>query len=320
MDPTGPGETAAHCALHRDRPAADICGRCGAFMCEECNQHGTATLCPACRSKVQGPAEGFPLSRDRWSLGELFDLAWRGFSREWLMLGVASLIFYAVIAGFWLAGQLAEAAASLAGTRAVVALAIGRGLVQMALQGALQLGFYRMSVDVLLGRKAELGVLFGQFHKLGKLLLQLLLVALAIGVPALLWAGIGVAVSAALHHAHPYLVAGATFAVGIVPFVWWATPFALAQMELAVDDEAGPLGSLQSCFAIAHGQRLALLGITFLASLIMGAGALACCVGVLASLPFGELVTVGLFLALRRGSEAGPKAPAGEPGGVPLAG
>jgi hypothetical protein len=54
--PPPPAAGAAHCAEHPDRPAANVCARCGAFACAECLQPGPdgQPQCPACRSRDAG--------------------------------------------------------------------------------------------------------------------------------------------------------------------------------------------------------------------------------------------------------------------------
>lgn len=58
---TGPSTNGAHCAVHPERAAADICSRCGAFACRECliiGADGTG-VCSACYAR-QGETGPLP--------------------------------------------------------------------------------------------------------------------------------------------------------------------------------------------------------------------------------------------------------------------
>ncbi|MGC4120607.1 MAG: YIP1 family protein [Myxococcales bacterium] len=48
-----PGGQPARCPSHPDRPATDVCARCGSFTCRECLQPGVdgQPQCPACRGR-----------------------------------------------------------------------------------------------------------------------------------------------------------------------------------------------------------------------------------------------------------------------------
>ncbi|HEY3451713.1 MAG TPA: Yip1 family protein [Myxococcales bacterium] len=50
---TGGAGASARCSAHPDRPAKDICARCGAFACGDCLQPGPdgQPQCPACRAR-----------------------------------------------------------------------------------------------------------------------------------------------------------------------------------------------------------------------------------------------------------------------------
>jgi hypothetical protein len=71
------GVGTAHCAIHPDKPAADICGRCGAFACSAClviSEDGTG-ICQACYEREGGAAVPFPWEQ-RQELG-FFPAYWQ---------------------------------------------------------------------------------------------------------------------------------------------------------------------------------------------------------------------------------------------------
>ncbi|HEY3449669.1 MAG TPA: YIP1 family protein [Myxococcales bacterium] len=63
--PEPPQSSAAHCALHSDRAAVDICSRCGAFACRECLVIGAdgQGVCSACLARQGGETGPLPWER-----------------------------------------------------------------------------------------------------------------------------------------------------------------------------------------------------------------------------------------------------------------
>ncbi len=306
----------AHCVVHPGQEATGVCGRCGAFTCSACAQAGS-DLCPTCRVRVGADAV-FPLTRERWSLGDLLDIAWRRFRIDWVMLSLSGLAVMAVVMGVSMVGQIGQyaltAAAQAIDASTTPVVLVGMALFSMSLQtlaqGVMILGLVRLCVESLHGRKLELGLLFSQLRKLGKVFVQGIVVFLAILIPFGAYGGL---VALAIYltggfeaSARVAIIAVASVAIAIVPFLYWSSSFYFAQMELACNDEIGAIDSIRNSFAIARGQRLAVVGVAIVAGLMVSAGVFACCIGVFASLALGQMVLVGLYLALRNGSGLPP--------------
>lgn len=306
----------AACPAHGGA-AVGTCSRCGAFMCGACAQGGGG-LCAACRERL-GAAE-FRLSRDRWSFGEVLDLAWERFKADGLMLSLSALIVHGVAMGVSFAGQMVQTMAMLAlkepdgtaGSKMAVVV-IGAFLtvaLQLLVQGVLQLGLARLCIESLHGRPVAIGGLFSQMRKVGKWVLQFVVAFLAIVLPLGVYAGLVAGALAATggfeDTGRVAIAAVLASLVAIVPLLYWGIPFYFMQLELAANDEVGPVEAIRNSFTIARGNRLAIFGIGIVAVLISMAGVIVFCVGVVASMALGQLVLVGLYLALRNGSGLPP--------------
>ena len=320
-----PGEGAgpipgAFCATHGSAPAVRVCERCGAFMCSACVAEGDGRHCPACRERLG--EDGFPLSRDAWSLGALMDHVWEAWKREWLMLSVAVLVMLGVTYAVAFAGQIVQVAllgggGALAGdlegaspfvAAMTVGFSIGLSLVNSLVSGLLMLGFNRMAYDVLMGRAAALGRLFSQFRKFPTLLLQQIILWALILIPVGLLVGTVVAAAA---FARPDEDTAATIAIVavlvlLVPLLWYVLGFFFAGYELAYDDSVGAWESIVRGWRLVSGARLSTFGVMILAGLLGMLGILACCIGIVASLSLAYTLLAGLFLTLRRGSGLPP--------------
>jgi hypothetical protein len=312
----------ALCPVH-GQPAAGLCSRCGAFMCSACSQGGSG-LCSTCRARVGAGA--FRLTWDRWSFGELLDIAWERFKADGLMLSLSALVVSGVAFAVGMAGQMGQGVLMLAfeepgGRFSNPAVALTGAFLTFALQtlvqGALQLGLARLCVESMQGRPAAVGRVFSQVGKAGKLVLQMLAAMMAVLVPLGLYAGAVAGLIAATggfeDSGRVAIIAVIASLLGIAPFLYWAVPFTFMQLELAANDDVGPVEAIQNCFAIARGHRLAILGVGIVAGLITMAGVIVFCFGVVASMALGQLVIAGLYLTLRSGARLPPlQLPQGE--------
>ncbi len=299
-----PAPGRASCPVHPGQPAADLCSRCGAFMCATCRE-GDSALCPGCRGRVE-PMQ-IPFTRDAWTFGGLVEFAWERFKADWVLLSVGLLIVAGIGWGVSMAGQGVQLAATAVGGEVAALFVTGVVfLVQTVLQGVVQLGFFRVVADSLVGRKVELGGLFTQFGKLGKLVGTTLLTWLLLGGPIALIAGGLYGVFQFASESTAFVVIGFATLVLFVPFIYWSMGFTFVQFELAFCDDVGPVDAVKRSFALVDGQRVGVFGTLFVAGLIGGLGILACCVGVLATGALAQAITVGLYLALRSGSGLPP--------------
>jgi len=318
----------AHCPIHPEFQAVSTCSRCGNFMCRTCGEGGSQVLCPTCRQR-EGVGQTFPLNRENWSVSALVDQSWSAFKREWVMLCVGVLIFMAASFAGQLVSQVFSVAAGAANSLVVTAFAIILGMMaSYVIQGAVTLGFLRMSMDVLNGQRADLTRMFSQFGKvlpyMGALLLSFLLilpllVLIAVGAVGaglvsgtVSWAELmslagqsGGDLNAAMRPmASGFMVMGVTaFVLYLFPGVWLLMPLILVQPELARSESPGVVETLRRCFAYAKGQRLAILWTMVLGSLFMVVGVMLCCVPMIPALAVFQLMLAGLCLALSNGAE-----------------
>lgn len=277
-----------------------------------------------CRARVGAGA--FRLTRDRWSFGELLDIAWERFKADGLMLSLSALVVSGAAFAVGMAGQMGQGFLRLAfeepgGGFANPGAAVVGGLLTFALQtlvqGSLQMGLARLCVESMQGRPAAIGRVFSQVGKAGKLVLQMLAAMTAVLVPLSLYAVAVVGLIAVTggfeDSSRVVIIAVIASLLGIALLLYWAIPFSFMQLELAANDEVGPVEAIQNCFAIARGHRLAILGVGIVAGLIAMAGVIVFCFGVVASMALGQLVIAGLYLTLRSGAGLPPlRLPQGE--------
>jgi hypothetical protein len=316
----------AKCAIHPDRVASRTCSRCGNFTCDECNVTGTEAMCPTCRGLVGG--ETFPFTRSNFTFDSIWNFAFERWKQEWVMLSVCVLIFVAV--GFVVGlfnGVFQGIARVIIGERggaAAQGIIIGVStlmsqVISTLVQGAFQMGLFRIYIDVLNGRKADVNRLFSQLPKLGRYILQTLLIVFVAIVPLLLYLGLLAVVAAAasgaslahLDHlgrdfkpiAAVILILG--FLALIPVMIYFGLPLQFATMELVYGDTQ-PMESIRRAFKITDGFRLSIFGFGFIAGLIAMVGVFACCVGVLPAVALSQLILTSLYLALRNGSGLPP--------------
>jgi hypothetical protein len=312
------GRTArASCALHPRAAATGTCARCGNFMCDTCSEGGTSPNCPTCRERA---GAAWPLHRDAWSVGQLWDLSWAAFQREWGMLSLAALISLGVTFGAQLLINIgAGIGAALDSVVITVLLGVVGFVAQQVVQGLVQLGLLRVCFDVLEGRRVDVSRLFSQMHKVAPYLLTLLLImvvvavplALLIGVVALALVGLG-GLDGSLWNADavspelwarlaPFLgVLAIISVVLVVPFVYVLLPVYLVNPSIAHDEvPPSPPRILRDCWEAARGQRLAMFGVGLIAAAVMTVGILLCCVGLVPAMALGQLLMAGLYLTLR---------------------
>lgn len=316
----------ASCPLHPDHLAQRTCTRCGNFMCDTCSEHGTQAHCPTCRER-EGLGRAFPLDRENWSIGGLVEVCWDRFKREWVMLSVAAIIFFAAsMMGSFLSQMLSFVGGLSGSTTVIVLTTIVGAVASWVIQGMVSLGITRMCLDVLQGQRADLGRMFSQLSKLVPYLLTMLLsfvvmfpvIILCVGVALAVFVGMSGVSLSELDWNSSEALAGtmtntspgvflATFAVGIglyiFPGMWLIMPLVLVQPAIANEEAPGPVETLKRCFAAAKGQRLGMFGTMALGMVALIVGVILCCLPVLPALGFFQLLLCGLYLALSKGAE-----------------
>ncbi len=315
----------AKCAIHPERTATRTCGRCGNFTCDECNDRGVEAMCPTCRA-ISG-TDQFPFTRDSYSFGGVWNYAFEKWKREWVMLSVCVLIlvavgFVAVLFNSLFQGIAAAAVGERGGRFGVFYIAVLSSVmsqvVSMLAQGTFQMGLIRILIDVLNGKKADVGRIMTQLPKLGRYIAQMILIQLMVVVPFALYAlllAIVAAVACGLSFTeydswtHMSGVGIAVLALGglaAIPVMIYAVlPLAFVNMELVYGD-VGPAESIRRSYLIARGHRFNILGMGVIAFLIFMVGLIACCVGIIPAWGLAYLLLTGLYLALRNGSGLPP--------------
>ena len=280
-------------------------------MCAECCA-GNAN-CPACRALL--PTTDFPFD-ERATLEELLTHALRAYQREWQACALATLLYVMIVAGgSWLisiASSLLVMAITKWGNDETWLAWVYRGLplvqqlVLVPVQALSSLGFMRMMLDVVQGRSPATGRFFGELRLMPRALLIQVPFTLVLSIPTtatMVLSGVGS--SAATGVSCLFLPLFLLFGLS-----WWL--FSIP--ELLLSDCSAPEAmrrawSLGSAFRRLEASSR-VLGYSALAGALALAGVLACGVGVLAGLPFGTLVVLSLFLALRSSSSL----PAPHPG------
>ncbi|MFY2556286.1 hypothetical protein ACN469_01475 [Corallococcus terminator] len=310
--------------MHPDHLAQRTCTRCGNFMCETCSENGTQPHCPTCRER-EGLGRAFPLDRGNWSIGGLVDVCWDRFKREWVMLSVAAIIFFAASMLGSFISQMMSLVGGMSGSTAVIVVTTLVGAVaSWVIQGMVSLGITRMCLDVLQGQRADLGRMFSQLSKLVPYLLTLLLsfvvmlpvIILSLGAALAVFVGMSGVSPAELFSGEelnvllsgtPLHVFWATIATGGVlyffPGMWLLMPLVLMQPALVDVENPGPVETLKRCFAAAKGQRWGMFGTMALGAVAFMVGVILCCLPVLPALGFFQLLLAGLYLSLSKGAE-----------------
>jgi hypothetical protein len=300
-----PQPVAAACAVHPDRVALRTCPRCGNYACDLCTEGERHEMCGPCRQRL-GLVE-FPFARDRWSFDGLVGYGWHVFKREWQTLVLAALIFVGISLALSFASQMGSMLLTLtlsddsvAAGAVILGFTVVSSLLEMAVQGWLALGFFALAFRALSGQPLELKALFTQHRKVLRLLVQYLVMFAFFGVAAGIPTGIILGLVPMDQWLAAFLITGAVLAV---PVMYVALGLSFMQAELVYDDEAGPLEAIRRSWVIVRGHRLWAFVGGLVYGLAMFVGLLACCVGMLATMPFAHLVYAALYLALRNGAE-----------------
>lgn len=269
-------------------------------MCDICSEGGTLQSCAACRA-LTGTGD-FPFTRDNYSFDGVFSFVWEHFKREWLMLSVAMLAFVVLLAGVSFVSQIFQAAGGAIDPVVQFVVLVPMQLVQSVVQFILTAGLAVMFWHVFRGESADVSHLFGQFSRFGSFLVAVLIqyaIILGIVVVLAIPVGIGMAVGG---EKGAVIAGGIALVLLIVPMFWVALPLTLIPLEIGLGGETNAVQAVKNAFRLADGHRLSLLGYTFVAGLLAIVGVLACCIGVLPASALGQMLIVGLYLALRNGS------------------
>lgn len=319
----------AQCARHPGTAASLVCGRCGGFMCAQCSEGGAQALCPACRELVG--AHVFPYKRDDFDFTRLWNHALAAFQRDWLMLTIGTVVFFVfVFGGSLVSNVLTSIVVRVLGLAEkgddpvrvfVVSFFTGQligTLVGVVVQGIAMLGFYRLVLDSLVGRRVDLARMFSQLKKLPTFVVAQLVLFVTVWLPSVAYFVVlgvlafrgmdvdfahfrpsdidrlldGRAIGLLLLGLIAYLV---VFSIVLLPMTLFVVP------EIAVGD-AGAIEALRRAWRLGSGLRLECFGYSLVFGLLVILGAFLCVVPVLPAMALGTCLLLSLFLAARNGS------------------
>lgn len=305
----------AQCAIHVGFPASSVCDRCGNFMCLSCSESGASTKCPACRALG---AVSFPFDA-RASIGELSSHVAAAFQRDWVMLLIGALIFFAVVG----VGSLVANVISTLITRALglqldpsnplsrafiliqVISLVTSTVVNIPLQAVGLLGFYRLLFDSLVGRKADVARMFTVLRLAPQsMLIQVVVLVFALAPAGLLGAMVGFLVggSDSMPGRGALLLGALGFAVVLLVLLIVALPMMMFSTPELLIGGCGAVEAMRRAWKIGAGQRLRTLGYTLVMFLMFMLGVLLCCVGLVPAVIIGYQLLLALYLALRQSS------------------
>ena len=88
--------------------------------------------------------------------------------------------------------------------------------------------------------------------------------------------------------------------------VYLSLPLLFLVPELLLCAHPGLLRPLRNCYRVLAGRRLVALALSLGSGVLVLAGLVACCVGIVPALALVQLLMGGLYLALRRGADVEP--------------
>jgi len=278
-----------------------------------------------------GPVEsrpiklGFTLSRDRVALTDLLSRASEAWSRDlgswvlamllyWLIgMGIpfALSLVWGLVSAFQKSGP--DTSAMFVAVDVIVQVVLY--LVQLVISGVFTLGLWAMAVRGLHGQRTTVGTLFSQLSKVGKYIVQTLVVFLGaalivLPIVVIVWLVFVGPVDLETPMSEIMDDAGTPFALAsllLLPlYVYLVTGIAFIQAELAFNDDAGPIEAIVYSWRIASGKRWRIIGVGLLAMLIFVGSAMLCGIGLLFGAPLAILLLAALYLGLRNGADVPP--------------
>lgn len=323
-----PAPVGALCAVHVGIAATGTCSRCGNFMCSTCSEQGTEGQCPSCRALAGGQA--FPLDAN-----SDFSAMWGHSVATWqpnlAMLSVCTIIFFALtFGGSLISSVISSVVNAVTGLGASVSDGLGSTaqvivgfivgqvigtLVSIVVQGVALVGLYRVLLDVLEGRQADVARMFSQLSLLPRYLVLQVIFFVALTVPILGALGAMAVValgSAGLNFSElssgdfdrllsPALFGMfALFGLGVLLVSVVVMPVTLFSVPELIIGNCSPMEAITRAWNLGSGQRLRLIGYGFVSGLVVLAGLLLCGVGMIPALPLAYMLLLALYLGLRK--------------------
>ena len=266
----------------------------------------------------QRPPAGFPLGRDSFTVTDLLSRASDAWGRD-LGNWVLAIVLYLIIGFgiptalgfFWGAFGSFQSQSSAFSAVNMVMQALMQ-ILQLVLSGIFTLGLWAMAMRGLHGERASVGTLFSQVSKVWKYFAQAL--AIAVGVFMLVAPIVLIIVLAfigpvdrstpideiAQKAGGPFLIA---FLIALPAYIYVVAGLAFMQVELAFNDDAGPIEAIAISWRIARGKRLVIVGVGLLSIFIYLGSLMLCGIGVIFGGPLAMLLFAALYLALRNGAD-----------------
>jgi hypothetical protein len=248
-----------------------------------------------------GPAEDGP--QQPWELGEILSETWRIFTAHWVTL-VFSFLLGVIL---WCIPIMALAGATVAQvlmpeTVEYQLAAMGATLVSTGIRSFLDAGLTRMWLTAARGGTPDLGQLFSG----GDRALPFFGYSLLLGIGGHVGSLVTLAGTSMSEKSIVFAGNGLAFLSAVIVLVFVALGLMFAQYYI-VDAGKGPLAGISAAWRACAGQRGKVLAFGVVDFLILLAGVLACCVGMLASAPLASLAIAVLYT--RVSGRMAPEAP-----------
>ena len=229
---------------------------------------------------------------------ECFSAAWECFQVNWLMCVLATLIFYAISVVVQIPMQFAQVvfeSFTRHGGSPQIWLLIAMGvvflffsLVATGVSSILSAGFLFFFIEALRTGKANVEHVFAGFRRSNwvQLLLAMGVWIAAVFVLVFVILTPGIILTAVMKSSVPVVISAVLV---FIPIMYLAPAISLV-FPLIVDKHLGFREAITTSLKTVHRQWFQTFGLLILVALITMIGLFACCIGILASLPFAYLI------------------------------
>lgn len=219
---------------------------------------------------------------------------------------LAVVVWIGILIGISLVTTAVETVAKLAiaGTEtqsavAIVAISVVSFIISQLVSLFLTLGFTRFTLNVVSGREATLGLLFGEGGKVVKALLA----TIVFYIPILLIVAIVSGISAALLPVTDWWIFIPTGLVGLLALVAYSARFGFF-ITAIVDRNCGIIESLRYSSQITQRNRLGIVFLYILGIIAALVGLIAMCIGVLFAIPVAMIAMTVAYRWMQYGNRA----------------
>lgn len=222
------------------------------------------------------------------------------------MVLLATLVFVGILIGMSMVTSAIEAVVNVAvissgnpNTAVIVAISLVGMLINQLVSVFLTLGFARFTLNVVSGREASLGLLFGEVGKLFRALLATIVfyIPIALIVTILTW------ISVKMMPATDWWIFIPTGLVAFIAVIAYSARFGF-YMTALVDRNCGVLESLQYSSRITQRNRLGIVFLYILGIIAALVGLIAMCIGVLFAIPVAMIAMTVAYRWMQYGNRA----------------